>query len=154
MSTGSAFLDWINQTFFHITPEQEEAWHHQAMVDFGAEPMTPAEQRQADVEDRAAYIKGILTQGGRMQNTWIDSDGLIHYEDYVILQNGNRAVIETGTKGYALSFDERTPSPVNRPGETYREYLQRIIDDGETARVLEEKYVPMIVRQSPGYKKR
>lgn len=88
MSTGSVFLDWVNQIFFNISPEQEEILHQQIISDYGLEPTAPE-------EDQTNYVENIKRQG-TMRTVSYSDDGFMHWQEYVTDRNGKKVVVASG----------------------------------------------------------
>ncbi len=67
------------------TPE-DEARHHELMVEYGIEEPTPAEQRQMEWEDTHNYLDHTPTE----KDVWYDGEYTGYYQFYKIDRNGQR----------------------------------------------------------------
>lgn len=84
-------------SLFALSPEQE-ARHHDLMVEYGIEDLSPAERRAEDAAENDRYIEHIKSMGGAMRTSWIDTkDGLMHWQEYVIDRHGKKHIVDEGS---------------------------------------------------------
>jgi len=89
-------IDFI-YSLFALTPEQE-AEHHQLMVDYGIEPMTPAEEAQYQAEEDANYVAHLNGYESVHRESWYSKDGMtLHWQETVIDQHGHEHVVASGS---------------------------------------------------------
>jgi len=78
-----------------LTPEQE-AVHHQLMVDYGIEPMTSAEEARYQADEDSNYVANL--RGHAHRSFHYSNDGLtLHWQETVMDQHGHEHVVDSGS---------------------------------------------------------
>ena len=126
-------------SMFALSPAEEQR-HHEIMVEYGLEEPTAAERRSDEAEETAAYIDHIKSLGGTMRESWIQtSDGLMHWQEYVIDQHGKKHITSEGSHYCGYVEGQTTVIPV----------IDGIVVDDEAYLVKREdkrKYLPVYKR--------
>lgn len=80
------FWGWVCNTIDSLSTPEDDARHHELMVEYGIEEPTAAEKRQEEWEDHLNYLHHMPLE----RDVWYDGEFTGYYQFYKIDHNGQR----------------------------------------------------------------